>query len=280
MALILLGTNDSGGSLPVPSGLGCSGDSCAGTFKANMQALANTLISQQITPIIARIPPTFGSSQVSRNLVIQKYNQVIGQELVGVELGPDFYSYFVNHSDLFSDYLHPNGLGYRVMTYLWQNFLLNQSRVPFVLENLSPVTYKQNLLEVGNQYYIDLNYTLSSIPSELTGDDIVWVMTADSDGNNTSENYLSFDIIENSTIYVAYDSRAISLPNWLVNNFTPVGAALGVTDLDVGTLNLYKYEANPINGTVVLGGNLAAGASFPAGTEAANYVVIVKKKVN
>jgi lysophospholipase L1-like esterase len=80
MALIMLGTNDSGGSLPVPSGLGCSGNSCTGSFKANMQALVNTLITKQITPIIARIPPTFGSSQVSRNLVIQEYNQVIEQE--------------------------------------------------------------------------------------------------------------------------------------------------------------------------------------------------------
>jgi hypothetical protein len=105
-------------------------------------------------------------------------------------------------------------------------------------------------------------------------------MTAHSDGNNTSDNYLSFDLLENSTIYVAYDSRALSLPNWLANKFTSVGDALGVTDPDVSALNLYKYEANIVNGTVVLGGNKAKGASFPAGIAATNYVVIVKKKVN
>ena len=245
-----------------------------------MQALANTLTAKQITPIIARIPPTFGSSQASRNAVIQEYNQVIGQELTGIEVGPDFYSFFTNHADLFSDYLHPNGLGYRAMTILWSNYLLNQSGVPFIVNHLSPVTYKQNLLEAGNRYYTDADYAISSIPSELTGGDLVWIMTADGDRNNTSENYLSFDLVANSTIYVAYDSRALSRPNWLANKFTSVGAVLGVTDPDVSTLSLYKYEASLVNGTVILGGNKAAGASFPAGTDAANYVVIIKRKVN
>jgi lysophospholipase L1-like esterase len=277
-ALILLGTNDSNGTLPVPSGLGCSGTSCAGTFKANMQALVNTLVSKQITPFVSRIPPTFGSSQASRNLVIQEYNQVIQGEITGIQVGPDLYSFFTNHSDLFADDLHPNSLGHKAFAHLWYNFLLNQNTAPFVLENLSSANYKQNLLEVGNNYYIDADYTLSIIPSGLAAGDIAWIMTADSDRNNTSENSLSFDVTANSTIYIGYDSRALSLPNWLADNFTPAGTFIGVTDPDVSTLNLYK--ADVAAGTVNLGGNKAPGASFPAGIEAANYVVIVKKIVN
>ena len=276
-ALILLGTNDSNGTLPVPSGLGCSGSSCAGTFKANMQALVNTLVSRQITPFVSRIPPTFGSSQASRNLVIQEYNQVVKWEITGIQVGPDLYSFFANHSDLFADDLHPNSLGHKAMAQLWYNFLLNQSTAPFVLENLSPATYKQNLLEVGNNYYIDADYTLSNIPSELADGDMAWIMTADSDRNNTSENSLSFDVTANSTIYIGYDSRALSLPNWLAD-YTPAGTFIGVTDPDVSALNL--YQADFAAGTVSLGGNKASGASFPAGIEAANYVVIVKKIVN
>jgi hypothetical protein len=113
----------------------------------------------------------------------------------------------------------------------------------------------------------------------LIADDIVWVMTADSDRNNTSENSLSFDINASSTVYIGYDSRADRLPSWLDDNFTPVGTVvIGVTDPDVSTLNL--YQADFTAGTVSLGGNKASGASFPAGVEAANYVVIVKKKAN
>jgi lysophospholipase L1-like esterase len=277
-ALIMLGTNDSSGTLPVPSGLGCSGTSCSGTFKGNMQALVNTLISKQITPFVALIPPTFGSSQASRNLMIQQYNQVIRWELMGIQVGPDFYTFFTNSPDLFSDELHPNGLGYKAFWQLWYNVLLNQNVVPFVLDNLNPATYKQNLLEVGNNYYIDADYTLSSFPTELADGDVVWIMTADSDRNNTSGNSLSFDINANSTIYIGYDSRALSLPSWLANNFTPTGTVLRVTDPDVSTLNLYKADFTV--GTVSLGGNKASGASFPNGIEAANYVVIVKKRIN
>ena len=123
-----------------------------------------------------------------------------------------------------------------------------------------------------------MDYTLSSIPSALTEGDVVWIMTADSDRNNTSTNSLSFQINANSTVYIGYDSRALSLPSWLANNFTPVGTVIGVTDPDVSTLNL--YQADFAAGTVSLGGNKASGASFPNGIEAANYVVIVKKGVN
>ena len=246
-----------------------------------MQILVNTLTSKQVMPIVALVSPTFGSSQISRNQLIQEYNQVIRWELPGIEVGPDLYSFFINYPNLFADDgLHPNGLGHKSIAILWYNSILNKNLEPFVLQNLSPTNYKQNLLEIGNNYYIDMTYTLSSVPSELIADDIVWIMTADSDRNNTGENYLSFDIIEDSTIYVGYDSRALFPPDWLASNFTLLAVSIGVTDPDVGSLDLYQYQADLVNGTVILGGNKAAGASFPDGIEAANYVVIVKKRTN
>jgi hypothetical protein len=163
------------------------------------------------------------------------------------------------------------------MAHLWSNFILNRSDPLFVLENLSPAAYKQNVLEIGNEYYTDLNYTIDYVPAELTEGNVVWVMTADADRNSTSANALSFDIVDDATIYVAYDSRATSRPNWLANTFTPAGESIGVTDPDVSALTLYKYVAYRASGRVVLGGNKAAGAVFPDGIEAANYVVIVKK---
>jgi lysophospholipase L1-like esterase len=279
-ALIMLGTNDSSGSLPTPSGLGCFGDSCAGTFKANMQRLTSALLNRQIVPIIARIPPVAALLTSSRNKLIQEYNQVIEGELTGIQEGPDFHSFFADHYDLFADFLHPNALGHKAMAHLWSNLILNRVDPLFVLENLTPATYKQNILEIGNQYYTDLDYTLDYIPSELLSGDVVWVITADSDRNNTSENVLSFDIVDDATVYIGYDSRATSIPKWLADHFVPVGLSIGVTDPDVNYLKLYKREASLINGRVVLGGNKATGARFPAGMEAANYVVIVKKRGN
>ncbi|HSE83312.1 MAG TPA: hypothetical protein VLB01_02040, partial [Thermodesulfobacteriota bacterium] len=184
--------------------------------------------------------------------------------------------FFINHFDLIDDDLHPNGLGTKVMAYLWRNSLLGQSGLPFLLANLSLKSYKQNLLEAGDQYYIDRTYTLSSIPSELkVKDGIVWIMTAKGNSSNTSESFLSFKINLSSTVYVAYDSRATSLPNWLANRFVSTGSSLKTKDPEVGTFRLYK--ANFGAGTLTLGGNMAAGARFPSGVSGTNYIVIVKK---
>jgi hypothetical protein len=59
-ALVMLGTNDTLAS--IPSGSGCSGGACNGTFKGNMQSLANTLAAAGSTVYIATPPPVFGVS--------------------------------------------------------------------------------------------------------------------------------------------------------------------------------------------------------------------------
>ncbi len=279
-ALVLLGTNDSGGTLPVPSGLGCSGSSCSGTYKQSMQYLLNALNARQVMPFVARIPPTWGTTAPSRNLMIQQYNQVIDYELTGAAPGPDFYGFFLSHGDLFADNLHPNALGHKAMAHLWMNCLLNRNDPLFLLRNVSPAACRQNVLEVGNRYYVDRDYVLSSIPSELSGNDVVWIMTPSSEAENATESWLSFDLPSNATVYVAYDSRALSVPNWLSSRFTQLGSSIGVTEPGVGTLRLYQYPASPSGGKVILGGNKAAGAVFPQGVQAANYLVIVKERLN
>ena len=195
-ATILLGTNDAGGSMPVPSGAGCSGGSCDGTFKGNMQALIDGLPAGTTTASVALIPPAFGPSNPlfsSRNNTVQQYNAVIRDELAieipNVELGPDLFTAFltpsVNLFSLFSDDFHPNGLGHVLIAHLWHNKLNpgNLVAMPFILDKLTPSTVapylKQNLLEVGDLYYVDEAFTLGSIPVELDGG--VWVMTANAD---------------------------------------------------------------------------------------------------
>ena len=282
--LILLGTNDSAGTLPVLSGLGCSGSSCEGTFKGNMQALIDKIdASGKDNIIIGLVPPAFGSYSTTppfldplnepKNQLIQEYNQVITDELVGHQVGPDFFSFFlseqVNRFSLFADNLHPNGLGYVVMAHLWHNALTGATDLPFILEDLMPQKYKQNLLEIGDEYYTDRTYTLIDFPTFLESG--VWIMTADANADNTSDSFLSFTIDRNVTVYVAYDADASNLPDWLdpaTSSFAYyAGQQISTTN---GMLNLYYRDYTSAESPVQLGGNKAGG-----GTADSNYIVIV-----
>ncbi len=278
--LILFGTNDSGGTLPVPSGLGCSGSDCDGTYKQNMQLLVDKIVAAGKTAVVALVPPSWGASgtgppfpnplDASKNLLIQEYNSVISSELQYIQTGVDFFSFFlspiINRFSLFYDNFHPNGLGCAVMAKLWSNALTGNTAQPFILDNLTPSNYKQNLIEIGDMYYIDASYTATSIPAALDGG--IWIMTANADKNNSSVNYLSFSVDRNATVYVAYDAEATTLPDWL-SSFTSTGLQFSTTNPAASTLNLYKETVGI--GTVTLGGNLSGGAVGAS----SNYLVIV-----
>lgn len=138
--LILFGTNDSGGSLPVPSGMGLNpGDpGYPGSFKDTMQQIITAIIEAGKIPYLAKVPITFGSCSscqpfsnpdtASRNILIQEYNKVIGELRFanGIRVvAADFYNYFRKHPEEFADNLHPNGLGYRSMARMWRNALIS-----------------------------------------------------------------------------------------------------------------------------------------------------------
>jgi len=281
-AVVMLGTNDTLAS--VPSGSGCSGGACNGTFKGNMQALADTLTAAGSTVRIAIPPPVFGTttpfanpSAHATNLRIQQYRTVITTELSNTVDGPDFYEYFLgggsNRFSLFSDVWHPNALGHHVMAYLWHNAINpgNPVALPFVLNNLAPSTtspyLKQNLIEVGDVYYVDRTYTLNSIPTELA--ESVWMMTANNDVGNSSATYITFDLDRAATVYIAYDAGAAATPNWM-SSYTDTGLILGTTDPFSPSLRLFSRSFSA--GSVSLGGNSATGAS---GSNS-NYLIIVK----
>jgi lysophospholipase L1-like esterase len=136
--LIQYGTNDSHGTLPVPSGLGKNpGDpGYAGSFKDNMHRIVTIVLAAGKVPALAKVPITLGPCSActpfkdptvaSRNLLIQQYNAAIDELVAHFALTvvpPDFYRYFNEHRDQFSDRLHPNGAGYRAMADLWQSSL-------------------------------------------------------------------------------------------------------------------------------------------------------------
>ena len=68
---------------------------------------------------------------------------------------------------------------------------------------------------VGATVFIDRSYTFTTVPAEIAG--APYIITANGDKNRTEENFLSFDLSQDATVYIAYDARASSLPNWLAS---------------------------------------------------------------
>jgi lysophospholipase L1-like esterase len=121
--LIEYGTNDA--VTPVPSGSGLHpGDAgYPGTFKDNMQRIITAVKNAGKLPCLGKVPYSNGQ-YLARNTLYQGYNQVIDQLVAEnniTVIPPDFYTWFQNHQDqLYSDGLHPNGIGYQSMANLWQ----------------------------------------------------------------------------------------------------------------------------------------------------------------
>jgi lysophospholipase L1-like esterase len=120
--LIEYGTNDA--VTPVPSGSGLhQGDvGYAGSFKDNMQRIISAVKNAGKLPYLAKVPYSNGQ-YLARNTLYQGYNQVIDQLVAEnniTVIPPDFYTWFQNNQNqLFSDGLHPNGIGYQSMANLW-----------------------------------------------------------------------------------------------------------------------------------------------------------------
>jgi hypothetical protein len=93
-------------------------------------------------------------------------------------------------------------------------------------------------------------------------------MAANDDKFESDDDFISFDVNNPATVFIAYDKREDSLPDWL-DGWTNSFQTLGTTDID----HQIYFKDYPI-GRVTLGANFAAGAS---GAES-HYIVIVKEK--
>ena len=147
--LIQYGTNDSGASLPVPSGLGLNlGDSgYSGSYKDIMQQIIDAIVAAGMEPLLAKVPIALGPcgnpascgrypdpiDEAAQNELIKEYNQVIDEQISanGISVTPpDFYNYFLEDDPDTgepryetqyneNDNYHPNGIGYQSMADLW-----------------------------------------------------------------------------------------------------------------------------------------------------------------
>jgi len=285
-ALLLIGTNDSNSIVETPSGLGCSGTACDGTYKATLNWLIDNLMSNGREKVfIGLVPPTWGNNSkeifadplganATRNALIQEYNRVIVEDIAekpGVVLGPDLFSCFLtptaNRFSLFEDVLHPNTLGQVYMAALWREALAREHAQPptdhctspiYILESLDSYRHgqKQNLLAVGDPYYTDEEFTLVDIPAELV--DGLWIMQPNANRDNQDDEYLEFDAGPSPvTVYIAFDASG-SPPVSRTHAFVPtrLSSQLKVSDSSVERLDVVMAEN--IVGVMTIGGNKSA----------------------
>jgi hypothetical protein len=116
-------------------------------------------------------------------------------------------------------------------------------------------------LQVGSTVYIDRSYTFSTVPAGVQG--AVYIQTANDDKAVTTANFLSFEVNQPVTVYVAYDARITTKPAWL-GTFTDTGKDFLTSDT-----KLHLFARSFSAGTITLGGN-ASGGGFSM------YAVIVQ----
>ena len=282
-----------------------------------------------IPPVFANSggqPYTSNPGSKSRNACIQVLNNKIAFAVLPngtlnqpqdtpPELGPDFYTCMLgageNRYNLFEDVLHPNGLGYAYMANLWEDAILNGSTKGlcpdtgfFLLDGLAydwddnginlnstdVNIFQQNLLEVGDYYYVedggvqhrsDFTHTLTSVPPELDTADARWVMTGNQLGGvfrtDTRSNVLVFDVgSTGATVYVAYDGDGapptISCDSGPCSlGISSLSGNLRSTDLNVNGTGIFSVvDTGSVTGTIRLGGNHSGNT-----VSNASYIVIV-----
>lgn len=111
----------------------------------------------------------------------------------------------------------------------------------------------QGVVASSNKVYLDRSYEILSYPAFL--DHAPIIATYNNDKFLSQSDLFRFELTQDATLYVAYDSRAIELPNWL--------RAWKKTDLVISTTDhsFLVYEKPFLAGSILMPGNFGPGAS-------------------
>ena len=108
-------------------------------------------------------------------------------------------------------------------------------------------------LETTALVYTDRDFTFTAVPQSVAGS--TYIKTANEDKIGTEADFLSFSVNQDVTVYVGYDNRATSLPDWLAG-WASTNESVVTTDT---SLKLYSKDFPA--GQISLGANRAQGAS-------------------
>jgi hypothetical protein len=128
--------------------------------------------------------------------------------------------------------------------------------------------FMETTMSNGITYYTDRSYTFTQVPSFYSG--MQTVLTPNDDRNRTdASDYLTFTMPFDGWVYVAFDSRAISLPDWM-NGFIDTSDTLKTSLSTQPCLKIF-YKDYAKGDCVNFGANKAPGFS---GDTVSNYIVM------
>ena len=121
-----------------------------------------------------------------------------------------------------------------------------------IITSTSPASYVWDVLDVGKLQYIDRTYTFDAVPSSYVGLD--FLRTANDDKGSSGSSFITFDVSQDVTVYVAHDDRFSVKPPWM--------AGTGDTGDDLGSGGPFSLWTRDFPaGTVTLGGNTDDGVA-------------------
>jgi hypothetical protein len=120
--------------------------------------------------------------------------------------------------------------------------------------------------------YVDAPYTVTRMPVILSA--LPAIRTAQADKTIDIEEFLHFQLARPATLYIAFDADATRTPDWLAD-FAREPLTIEIDQL--GTPRYFKvYFKEFAAGSVILGGNRAAGSS---GNIFLHYLIIIRPAV-
>ncbi len=126
-----------------------------------------------------------------------------------------------------------------------------------VIHSISPGGYVPAYVSVGERYYGDRDYVVTSLPSSYQG--LLWLKTLNNDKAMGDLN-VSFVAGDTIAVYVVHDAR-IPAPTWLSSNFVRTSDKIQVTDAGNSDFRIWRSQRVFLPGErVALGANGATGA--------------------
>lgn len=121
----------------------------------------------------------------------------------------------------------------------------------------TPDYYRMDTLRVGQRHYTDLATTVSHAPTRLRN--MLMFRTANRDRQMKSENFFEFYLNHMADVYVAYDSRAEEVPQWLRAHFIDNNQKITVAMPGGTSVQMKVWKGRFLPGPVQLGANMASG---------------------
>ena len=123
----------------------------------------------------------------------------------------------------------------------------------------------------GAVQYVENNYTITApVPASVNGQTYILTASGDAKVAEGSSTFMSFELGQSSTVYVALDFHSQVRPAWLAANFMDTGTYVSSEGRN---FELYS-NVYPSGATVALGGNISS-SSDQADQVARMYSVIV-----